>query len=213
MRKTIQIFLFLFSGCLIFSCSSKEQQQAEEISKQFEKEKEGLLGGLKKASEALEGIGKDVEHKDNVEIVGFRELKEVLPNEFNGAERLFKSGENTEVMGFKISTVKAEYKMGDKGNITLSVSDGGGVSAAKLALAAWTMIKVDKETANGYERTSLIDGDKAYEKYDSRSKRGEVSVLMNDRFLVSAKGKNVEMDDILNLVEDINKKKLSSLAN
>jgi hypothetical protein len=213
MHKSTNCFLIFFALLFLLSCSSQEQKKAEEIAKTFEKEKEGLLGGLKKASEALEGIGKDVENKDNVEIVGFRELKEVLPEKFKGGERLFKSGENTEVMGFKISSVKADYKIGDSGEINLTVSDGGGVSAAKLALAAWTMIKVDKETANGYERTSLIDGDKAYEKYDSRSKRGEVSVLINDRFLVSAKGRNVEMDDILDLLDDINKRKLGRLAN
>jgi type II secretory pathway pseudopilin PulG len=43
-----------------------------------------------------------------------------------------------------------------------------------MGLAAWSIAEVDKETATGYEKTTKIDGNKAYEKYDNDQKDGEI---------------------------------------
>ena len=79
--------------------------------------------------------------------------------------------------------------------IDLSIIDGGG-SAMMMGLAAWSMIEVDKETENGYEKTSKMGDNKSYEKYDNANKDGEIAILVNKRFIVSAKGRGVSMDKL-----------------
>ena len=49
---------------------------------------------------------------------------------------------------------------------------------------------------HGYERTTLIDGHKAYEKYDGRSETGEISIIVEDRFIVNIKGDNIREKDL-----------------
>ena len=45
-----------------------------------------------------------------------------------------------------------------------------------MGLAAWSMMEMDKETENGYEKTSKIGDNKSYEKYDNGDKDGEIAV-------------------------------------
>ncbi len=52
---------------------------------------------------------------------------------------------------------------------------------------------------------------KAYEKYDSADKNGELNVLINKRFVVSAKGRGVSMDKIKAALEDVDLDKLEDV--
>lgn len=80
-----------------------------------------------------------------------------------------------------------------------------------LGLAAWSMIEVDKETENGYEKTGKIGDNKSYEKYDNKDKDGEIALLVNKRFIVTAKGRGVSMDKIKAALGDVDLDKLSAL--
>ena len=77
----------------------------------------------------------------------------------------------------------------------VNIVDSGGMALASLGAAAWTMLDVDRETDDGYERTTTIDGYKAYEKFDSRRGEAEISIFYKDRFLVAIKGDNLKKGD------------------
>lgn len=213
MKLTKPLFLLcsllVFASCGEPSASSKKAEAKKEVEETIENT--GILGGIQKAAQALEGIEEDLKSGETAEVVSFRDMKEVLPSKFKGAEMEFKKGENSQMMGFKISTVSADYKYGD-GALNVTINDAGGISVAKLALAAWTSVQIDRETADGYERTREIDGHKAYEKYDSRRQRGELAILLDDRFLVTAKGNKIDPDDMEDFLDDINLRKLRRLA-
>lgn len=80
-----------------------------------------------------------------------------------------------------------------------------------MGMAAWSMAEVDKETKSGYEKTTRINGMKAYEKYDNDGKDGEINVIVADRFVVNVKGRNVTMDQIRNTLDDLNLDRLARL--
>ena len=80
-----------------------------------------------------------------------------------------------------------------------------------MGLAAWSMIEVYKETENSCKKTNKMGDNKSYEKYDNANKDGEIAVLVNKRFIVSAKGRGVSMDKLKAALEDVNMDKLADL--
>ena len=72
-----------------------------------------------------------------------------------------------------------------------------------MGMAAWANLSIDKEDSNGYERTTKIDGHKAYEKYNTKSERGEVSIFFKERFIVKVEGRKVKMEDIIEVAKEI----------
>jgi hypothetical protein len=70
---------------------------------------------------------------------------------------------------------------------------------------------MEKETDTGYERTTKVDGQLVHERYDRRSKSGEVSIVLADRFAVTVRGDGVEPAALTAAVKQIDLAKLASL--
>lgn len=169
------------------------------------------MTGAASAMREMAAQAEEMEKNGPVETVDFRALKELLPVAADGLPRKEASGEKNGAAGFTYSTAKGEYANEDQSEtIELTIIDGGG-SPMMMGLAAWSMMEVDKESDGGYERTTKMDGNKAYEKYENEGKSGEVNVLVNKRFVVSAKGRGVSMDKIKDALKAIDLDKLSSM--
>ena len=165
------------------------------------------MGALKDMAAQAEEIGK----KGPGETVDFRTLKDLLPNDADGLARKEATGEKNGTAGFTVSTATGKYGNDDGSEtIDLSLIDAGS-SVMMMGLAAWSMVEIDKETESGYEKTTKMGDNKAYEKYDNNSKDGEMAVLINKRFIVAAKGHGVSMDKIKEALEDIDLDKLANL--
>lgn len=199
------LWLGLLPALLLTGCGDKQKE--EEKKEEESVSAMGAMGALKDMATQAEEMGK----KGPVETVDFRTLKDLLPADADGLSRKEATGEKNGAAGFTVSTATGKYGNDDGSEtIELSLVDGGG-SAMMFGLAAWSMIEVDKETENGYEKTTKIGDNKAYEKYDNNSKEGELDVLVNKRFIVSAKGHGVSMDKIKAVLEDVDLDKLSEL--
>ena len=72
-----------------------------------------------------------------------------------------------------------------------------------MSMAAWANLEMDKEDEKGYERTSTFNGFKAIEKYTKRSNNSELSLLVNNRFIVKGEGRDVPMTDLKAVMEDM----------
>ena len=84
-----------------------------------------------------------------------------------------------------------------------------------MAIAAVGLVgvEVDKETEDGYERTSTLGGHKVFEKFNKSSKRGEITALVGNRFVVEVEGNDVPMDTIKEtLSSKLDLAKLQALA-
>jgi hypothetical protein len=143
-------------------------------------------------------------------VADFRALKALLPAELAGMKRKNASGEKTGMMGMNIAYAEGLYIGEDGGTIEIKITDMGGMGAmGGVARAGWGNMEIDRESDTGYERTTTIGGHKAYEKYNSDQKTGEVQVMVNDRFMVEIQGTEVPAE---RLKESIGKIDLAKLA-
>jgi hypothetical protein len=146
------------------------------------------------------------------EPVNFRELKGLLPESLPGFKRTSATGEKAGAMGMVVSHADAEYSGDGGAHLSVKITDIGNVTGPLgLGLAGWAMVEIDRETETGYEKSTVLGGNKAFEKYDSRSKHGEVNVLVGNRFVVEVKGRDVKMDDMKNVAGKLDLAKLGSL--
>lgn len=192
------VILFLFSMC---SSEKKEKTPDEEIDEAMEELKKDLKEAGNDAesgiSDAMNSVTEAMEQLKNdnkiVEPVNFRVLKSGIPETFLGMERTKNEGETTGAMGFKVSTAKATFKDGDR-RVEIEIIDVGGIGMAAMGMAGWSMAEIDKESDDGFERTTTFEGHKAYEK--CRNERCEFSTWMNQRIIFNVKGYNVDMDEL-----------------
>ncbi len=197
--KTFKLFVSLLAISLFLSnCGAKKEEE------KVEEPKTGL--------EALQNIAKEAEKMSNgevKEVVDAKLLKELLPEDADGMPRKEASSEKTGAMGFKISTAEGRYR-DDDSSIEVNIIDAAGTGAL-MGMAAWSMIEMDKENENSYEKTTKYKDNKAFEKYNTKNKDGEMAVIVASRFIVTVKGNNVSMDKIKATLDDIDLGKLEDL--
>jgi hypothetical protein len=112
---------------------------------------------------------------------------------------------------FVVSQAEGKYEA-SPGHMRVKLLDiGSSVGPMAMGLMAWGMVEIDRETETGYEKTTKLGGRKAYEKYNSGSKSGELKVLVGSRFLVEIEGRDVSMDDMKGAFGKIDLAKLESL--
>ncbi|MCE7061834.1 hypothetical protein [Dyadobacter sp. CY343] len=198
--KTSSILSLAFSLTLLFTSCGKKDNQAEEA--------ESPTDALQAFADKAKEMGK----RETVDPIDFRKLKELMPEELIGLKRIEATGEKSGAMGFTVSTAQARYK-GDKDeSIVIEIVDTGGIAGVStMALATWSMAEIDKETADGYEKTTQLDGYKAFEKYNSTIKAGEINVLVADRYVVNVEGNNISVEQLKEALKDINLVKLEAL--
>jgi hypothetical protein len=98
--------------------------------------------------------------------------------------------------------------------VTVKITDMGSVSGlVGMATMAWAATEVDRETETGYERTTMFDGHKAFEKYDSEGHTAELNILVERRFVVIIGGSNVDMTFLKEAARSIDLSKLASMKN
>lgn len=227
MKNILSSFLLAFLVIGFMSCGADEPENDSIVN--IESDGEGKLSidintdkdNLEKAaqdfgnkiSEAVNGIDVDFKNEDGekVEVVNFRELKKMLPDEIGGAKRTDAKGQKSGMFGINVATAEGKYRDGDK-RADVTIVDIGGMGLAVMQYAQWSKFEVDSESDDGYERTTEIDGHKALVKWNSKSQRGEINVLVNDRFVVTIKGRNMDMDDLEDALDEIDLDDLEDLS-
>lgn len=162
-------------------------------------------------AEAMKALGALMGGGSTNAAIHFRQIKELLPAEFNGMKRSNAEAGKNSAFGMNISYAQADY-IKDDARINIKISDISSMGAfMKMAQFAWAQAEIEKETDDGYELTSKIDGHAAQESYEYAGKSGKVQVMVGERFTVEASGSGVEMDDIKGLLKAIDLNKLNAL--
>ena len=158
---------------------------------------DSLGEALRRMTERIDLDSLEVSGLDDVEVIPFRELKALMPDRIggllDGLPRQRDGGETRKVLGLRYSVAEAVYEE-DGRRVEASLTDAGGGGSVLKSLVGFSGFEIDKEDAEGSERTFELDGHKAYEKARTRGgdKRTQLTVLVNDRFVVSLKGTGVE---------------------
>lgn len=169
---------------------------------------------IKIDADNLEETLKQFTNGKKVPVVDFREFKKLFPNKVAGIKRTSLEGSKTGFGNIKSSVASAEYKDGDT-KIKISIIDSGGMGMAVTALAGWAGLEIDNESDHGYERTTTIDGYKAFTSYDTNDEGGQIALFAKDRIIYSVEVENgsekllkkaskaVDIDDIVDLLKTV----------
>ena len=165
---------------------------------------------MQKALGAIAGIAQQGGSKP---LVDFREMKALLPKELPGGMKGELKGQKSSAMGMTIAEAEGRYrKEGSDSSISIKMTDISGMGAmGAMAHAAWANAEIDNESDDGYEKTSTIGGFKGLEKYNTKTKDGEVQIFVDNRFVVELRGNNTPMEQIKAALGTVDLKKLATL--
>ncbi len=155
----------------------------------------------------LEAATKDMEKAQNHKAVEPATLQALLPASIGGFTR---SSISSSKAG-PASHAEAVYTTGDK-SITLKVSDIAAMGAI-AGMAGAFGVESNEENADGFERTSTVDGNLTTEKWNRSSNSGSYSTMIAKRFMIEAEGDAGSIDELKAATARIDTGKLATLAN
>jgi hypothetical protein len=220
------VFVVIAIAVSIACGKSEAEKQAEEVAKAAEElakaaetaanaaqaaAKDGSAAGSADMAKAMQGFaaalsGTGPDGKP-VEPIAFQTLQTHLPK-VSGWEMDEPEGQRM-TMPVPFSQVETEYRNGDK-RIDVTIVDTG---FAKLLIAPWSMMLAtgySNETSDGYEKATTVAGNPAVEKWNAKSKDGELNILVGNRFMVTLDGS--EIGDVKELHTFASAMNLSSIA-
>jgi hypothetical protein len=162
------------------------------------------------AAAAMETLGTLFGGGKRVDPIAIGELKAFVPDSFAGLAKTSSNAEKNGIAGIMVS--KAEARYGDAGKtVTLEVSDTGGVSGL-LGLASWAGVEGEKDDDSGTEKTEKVGGRLVHERLSKRGGTNEFSLVLGDRFVVSAKGNGVSVNELKTAISSLDLAKLESMS-
>jgi hypothetical protein len=215
----------------IADAAKKAQQAGEEAGRQVGKiageagknagtaANEAAKGGAVAANEAAKGLEMLAKGLQGMAATG-PDGKPVEPVNFHDLQAAFVPLDGWDMgkptgsrMAAPVSYSQAEvrYRKGDA-QITASITDSGYNQLLIAPFMMFLQAGYEKETENGYEKSTTVAGSPGWEKWDSSDKQGEVSAFVNKRFVVNFKGNGIDNTKVLyQLASSSNLAKLASL--
>jgi hypothetical protein len=164
------------------------------------------------AAAAVETLGTLFGGGKRVDPVAIDQLKVFVPDNFAGLPKTASSAEKNGIAGLMVSKAEARYGDGASKHVTLDISDTGGVSGL-MGLATWVGVEGEKEDESGTEKTQKIGGRIVHEKTSKTGGTNEFGLVLGERFIVSAKGNGVSVDELKAAISGLDLAKLESLKN
>lgn len=185
-------------------------KRMEEAAKKMEAAEKS--GDSKKQVEAAMGaLGTALSGGKGVEPVQLDALKPFLPEKFAGLPRTAQRADRSGVAGLMAAKVEGEYGDGAK-RVELEITDTGG-AAGMMGLAAWAGMGTSSESENDQrvERMRREGNRMVREEISKRGGTNTYSVILGDRFVVSAEGEGVDIAVLKGAVNSIDLARLEAL--
>lgn len=214
MNRGMIVGLALALAVAVAGCGSSEEKEAEQATEQAA---EAAEAGAAEAAKGLEQMARDLEalaggasgDEKPADPVSFREMMALFPD-LEGWEKGKPTGEKM-TSPFPISTAEVVYT-NDDSRIELKVTDSGFNQMLLMPYSMFLSAGFEKETATGYEKSTPVNGQPGWEKWNDSSKTGELNALTGKRFLVQIEGRRIEDTRVLHEVASkIDMDKLASL--
>ncbi len=136
-------------------------------------------------------------------------LKPFVPDTFAGLPRKDMRTERGGVQGMMTAKAEGVYNDGAGKSATLDVTDSGG-AAGLIGLAGWAGLQSEREDATHKESTRKENGRLIHERLNKTTNDAEFTIVLGDRFIVSAKG-TVGLDALKSGVGSLDLAKLEAL--
>jgi hypothetical protein len=174
---------------------SPEQQPVEQVQKnaqQLALRAAQAAGNGQEVAKGFEAMGKAMAaaatgnaNTTPVDPVDFKELQTILP-EIPGWEKSRPEAERmTSPVSFSYASTR--YKKDDV-EITEKVTDSGFNQMLIAPLSMMLAAGYAKESTDGFEKSTTVAGYPAFEKWDKGDQNGELTVFVNQRFVVELEG-------------------------
>jgi hypothetical protein len=183
-------------ACVVVACGqSPQQRHAEQIEKNAQRLAENAAQISGNAQEVAKGFAAmargmaaaatgaaDVKPVDPVD---FKELPSILP-EVPGWEKNHPEAERmTSPVSFSFASTK--YKKNDL-EVTEKITDSGFNQLLVAPISMMLAAGYAKQSTQGFEKSTTVAGYPAFEKWDKSEKSGQLTVFVNQRFLVELEG-------------------------
>jgi len=172
-------------GLAVAGCARGDQPDANQALSQLTKAATQLAEQAQQvAGGAVGTVGKDAKA---VPPVSFKTLIDYLPKELGGMKASEPEGETTTAGQWQYSQASVRFSGEEGKSAEASVSDFAHISMLYLPFQMALKMKVSQESTKGYSRSIEFGGYPALEEWNTNDKRSELTVLVGDRFVVSAK--------------------------
>lgn len=199
---------FVAAGC----GQSEEEKRAEELKKAAEEVSGGagdLAKGLEDMAKGLGGLTAADPNAKPVEPVSFRDLQTAF-GDLDGWEKGKPTGERMS-SPINFSRAEVDYRKGDS-RIQIQISDSAFNQMLVMPYSMFLTAGYEKETQDGYERSTKVGGHPGWEKWDSEGKNGELNAIVAKRFIVQVEGREIADMQVLHAaMATVDLAKLASL--
>lgn len=204
LRFVVAVAIITSVACGKSEAEKQAEQAAEDIKKaaeavtQAQQQGGDTAKGMADMAKAMQGMaaaigGASADGKP-VEPVSTDALKATLPTVGGWTMDAPEAERMTSPIAY--SQVETNYKRGDA-EIEMRVVDTG---YAQMLIAPWSMFLASgysRETGDAYEKSISVGGNPGFEKFDNGSKRGELNIFVNKRFMVSLEGRELADTKVL----------------
>jgi hypothetical protein len=158
----------------------------------------------------LTALGGAMNGGRHVEPVDFHTLKGLLPATLPDMHRTNAEGNSQQALGVKGSSATGTYEGAAGARAQIKIADLSGVSGL-LGMADSVAQGNSSESDNGYEKNVTVGGRNVHEKYDNRSRHGEISIIVAKRFGVDVTGDGVDMSTLEQYASTVDFAQLESM--
>ncbi len=138
------------------------------------------------------------------------QIKELMPDKLAGLFIYENEGESSAALGapatFVVTIYRENYNI-----IKIAITDSGAAPATILAAAQWSNQNINKNSANGFDRTTTYKTYPAHEQYNNATKVGMFEYIIDHRFIVSCQGKNRTIEQMRAAMDELNLDRLKTL--
>lgn len=141
--------------------------------------------------------------------VSFRDMQAAFPTVSGWTMEKPKGERMTAPVAF--SETEVRYTNGQQ-SLEVKIVDS---AFNQILIAPWAMFLTagyEKETDDGYEKSTSIGGQPGFEKWDESRKDGELNLVVAKRFLVSVEGDGVDMKTLHDFAAKVDFAKLTALG-
>ncbi len=209
MRKHVSIVLFLalLASISLTACGGGGDEGAASEEK----------SGLDKLADAADDMAKAAEEmaagtseeREPVAAVNFRVLMKYLPEQFLDLQRMEPEGESASYGNWNFSQAKVKFTGPENAWVELEIFDYAYISMLYAPFRMMWKMGYDRESSKGYERTTEIAGYPAVEKWSIDSERAEATVLVDDRFIVTATSRKMPEGTPRQMLEEMGLQELA----
>lgn len=203
--------LAVVTAAVAFAACGNDQatQDATQALSQLTKAATQMAEQAQKVAGGATGIAPGGKDAKPVPPVSYKQLIGYLPKELGGMKGSEPEGETTTAGQWQYSQANVNFSGGDGQSAEVGIFDYAHISMLYLPFQMALRMKVNQESTKGYTRSGEMDGFPALEEWDKNDKRSEMTVLVGDRFVVSAKMRGGEEGAARQIVDKIDLKGLA----